>query len=85
MKARSYLSPSSTSLFKKYLLLAYLVALGLGFGTWDLYGDLVPWPGIEPGSLHWDCRKVATGLSGKGLAGKLHSFLFETSCSTMVE
>jgi len=29
----------------------------LSFGMWDL----VPWPGIRLGALHWECRVWATG------------------------
>ena len=32
----------------------YLAVPGLSYGIWDL----VPWPGVEPGPLHWECRKV---------------------------
>ena len=51
--------------------------LGLSCSTWDLLltmacellscglWDLVPWPGIEPGPLHWECGILATGLPGK--------------------
>ena len=31
----------------------------LHWGMWDL----VPWPGIEPSPLHWECRVLATGPS----------------------
>ena len=35
----------------------------LSLGIWDL----VPWPGIEPGSLHWECEVLATGPPGNSL------------------
>ena len=40
-------------------------AYELSCGTWNL----VPWPGIEPGSdtLYWKHRVLATGLPGKSL------------------
>ena len=38
---------------------------GLSCGMWDL----IPRPGIEPGSpLHWECGALATGPPGKSLA-----------------
>ena len=30
--------------------------------------DLILWPGIEPGPLHWECRALATGPPGKSLS-----------------
>ena len=27
--------------------------------------NLVPCPGVEPGALHWECRILVTGPSGK--------------------
>ena len=35
--------------------------------------DLVPWPGIEPGPLHWECGVLATGPPGKSPMGGLIS------------
>ena len=29
--------------------------------------DLVPWAGIKPGSLHWECGVLVTGPLGKSL------------------
>ena len=57
-----------TFVFNNYL---YLIALGLSCSMWDL----VPWPGVEPGSLHWERRVLATGPPEKSwwqslLAGK---------------
>ena len=37
-------------------------------GTWTLscgVWNLVPCPGVEPGALHWECRILVTGPSGK--------------------
>ena len=36
----------------------------LSCGMWDL----VPWPGIEPGPLPWECRVLTTGPPGTSLA-----------------
>ena len=41
----------------------YLVALGLSCSMWDL----VSWPGIKPGSLHWEWKVLATGPPRKFL------------------
>ena len=34
--------------------------------------DLVPWPGIEPGPLHWELGVVATGPPGRSLGRSLN-------------
>ena len=31
------------------------------------WGISVPWPGVEPGPLHWERGVLATGLPGKSL------------------
>ena len=59
-------SEQTLALCKRWLLyffkiLIYLAALGLCCGMWDL----VPWPVIEPKSLHWKYRFSATGTPGK--------------------
>ena len=40
-----------------------LAALGLSYSM----QDLLPWPGIEPGPLHWEHRVLSTGASWKCL------------------
>ena len=57
--------------------------------------DPVPWPGIKPRPLHWECRILATGPTGKSqtlpyyrhcvprlgsLAGYMHIFFMFFSC-----
>ena len=40
-------------------------------GMWALscsMWDLVPWPGVEPRPLHWECGVLATGPPGKSLS-----------------
>ena len=41
----------------------YLAVLCLSWGVWDL----VPWPRIKPGPLHWDHGVLATGPPEKSL------------------
>ena len=51
--------------------------MGPHCGTWDLHcdmwifscdvWDLVPWPRIKSGPLHWEWGVLATGLPGKSL------------------
>ena len=43
----------------------FLTLLSLHCGMWDL----VSWPGIEPGPLHWEHRILTTGLPGKSCCG----------------
>ena len=40
-------------------------------GVWGL----VPWPGGKPGPLHWECRVLPAGPSGKTLLCGLHGIL----------
>ena len=40
----------------------------LSWGMWDL----IPWPGIQPGPLHWELRILASGPPGK-FPAPLHS------------
>ena len=50
-------------LFFKHLF-TYLAVPGLSWGIWTLscsVRDLVPWPGIEPGPLHWEHGVLPTG------------------------
>ena len=54
-----YLSKSLLSFF--FNIYIYLAVPSLNCGMWDL----VPWPGSNPGSLHWACRALVTGLRGK--------------------
>ena len=51
--------------FKKifYSLFIYLAVPGLSCSMWDL----VCWPGIKPGPLHWETGVLATGPPGKSL------------------
>ena len=51
--------------FKRYIFFGWA-----GSQLWDVQDlsrtrDLVPWPGIRPGLLHWKCRDIATGSPGK--------------------
>ena len=41
----------------------YLATLGLSCGMWDL----APWPGLNPGPLHWGQGVLATGPLGESL------------------
>ena len=43
------------------LMFIYVSASGLGCSMWDL----VPWPGLNPGPLHWKHGVTATGPPGK--------------------
>ena len=63
--------------------LRYLAYGMFSCGKWSLswsMWDLVPWPEIEPGPLHWECTVLATGPSGdspkyihfSGLLGVFH-------------
>ena len=47
----------------QFLLCIYLPVPGLSCGIWDL----VPWPGSNPGPLHWEHRVLTTGPPGKSL------------------
>ena len=57
-------------LFKKIFI--YLFGCtGVLVVAWRIFScgmwDLAPLPGVEPGPLHWKCRVLATGPSGKSL------------------
>ena len=68
----------ASTLFIYLFIIFYLSVPGLSCGKQDrcchlpgsLVGgmwDLVPWPGTEPGPLHWECRVLTTGPPGKSL------------------
>ena len=48
---------------------------------WDMW-DLVPQPGIEPRTLHWECGVLATGPPGKSLSLSLS---WDTFLSSFLE
>ena len=55
-------------ILKIFICLTLLV--GLGCNMWALscgMQDLVPWPGIEPGPLHWEHGVLTAGPPGKVL------------------
>ena len=56
-----------------------MAALGLSCSIQDL---LVPWPGIVPGSLHWECRVLATRLPGKS-QGRCYFWIWNDWYMTM--
>ena len=61
------------SLKKKYLftwLHQVLVVCGIQALSWGMW-NLVPWPGIEPGPLHWKQGVLAMGPPGKSLTSLL--------------
>ena len=58
--------------FLMFTYLIYLAVPGFSCGTWDLHchmrdlfscglWDVVPWPGMEPGPLHWEHGTLTTG------------------------
>ena len=60
-----------------WLLQVFVVALGIfSFGTWDL----VPWSETEPGPLHWECKVLTTGSSGKSRASDLVTVINTRCC-----
>ena len=59
-RGRTFLDPGEGFL-KKIMYCVWLQ--GLSCGVWDL----VPWPGIEPTPLHWECRFLAIGPPRKSL------------------
>ena len=70
------MSTTPLPFLKKYLFiwlcLAFVVAYRIfSVGIWTLSSsmwDLVPWPGIEPSPLYWECQVLATGPPGKSQA-----------------
>ena len=47
--------------YKVIILFIYLAVLSLNCSMWGL----VPWPGINPGPLHWERKVLAIGPPGK--------------------
>ena len=41
------------------------------------YGILVPWPGLNPGTLHWEHGVLATGSPGKSKSNDFQVDLYE--------
>ena len=59
---------SDSQLLRKLKKLFFKIHLFWLCWVWlDSMWDLVPWPGIKPGPLHWEHRVLATGPPGKSL------------------